>query len=163
MAPIQITEGHATRKEAGRAVMVVVMINLFSNRRSVCKGESPVMSAQKGSKLLPHAKLSVFSFEYFKFGEASVPERNPSVYENPVGLLASFLTRCIGRRLRRLSLQVGISGASDQAVSALAEEGPAGGYGRAASVPCWGRKHHQKSRNWKAGNPDLEGGFQNSI
>jgi hypothetical protein len=75
MAPIQITEGHATcKEEAGRAVMVVVMINLFSNRRSVCKGESPVMSAQVGCKLPVRAKINVLSFGCFKFGEASIPE-----------------------------------------------------------------------------------------
>jgi len=74
MAPIQITEGHATCKEAGRAVMVVVMINLFSNRRSVCKGESPVMSAQDGCKLPVRAKLSVLGVGYFWFGETNILE-----------------------------------------------------------------------------------------
>jgi len=74
MAPIQITEGHATCKEAGRAVMVVVMINLFSNRRSVCKGESPVMSAQDGCKLPVRAKINVLSFGYFWFGETNILE-----------------------------------------------------------------------------------------
>gem|GEM_PF-4449879 len=36
--------------------MVVVMINLFSNRRNVCKGESAVTSAQRdvGSRIVPN-------------------------------------------------------------------------------------------------------------
>src|SRR5208337_537494 len=63
---------------------------------------------------------------------------------------ANSLTRCIGQRLRRLSLQVWISGARDQAVRALAVEGLAGGNGRGVSVPCWGRKRHQKRKNWKS-------------
>ena len=54
--------------------MVVVMINLFSNRRNVCKGDSAVTSAQHDARLPDRAKLSVLSVGYFGFGATNILE-----------------------------------------------------------------------------------------
>jgi hypothetical protein len=73
--------------------MVVVMINLFSNRGNVRNGEGAVLSAQDGCDLAKDAKLGVRDFGYYPFSECMLPGGKSEGTCGPsFGFLADFLS-----------------------------------------------------------------------